>query len=135
MPARAISTFFATIAAPIGPGLIAAQGTVVDPNKHGWLSNPMQMAGFFIVGYLIAFILVLLAGMPLFLIALNRGWAKWWVALIAGCVLGILFSLTLRLPAPPLLDDILVFSTYGVTTALTFWAVYKFIFYKIATSK
>jgi len=126
MRANAFSCFLATITAPGATGLLFALGTKVSSYDQEWASFIFSKLGLFFVGYLIALFFVLLIGLPIFLFALSKGMANLWSSMLTGIMVGAAFSLIIRAPSSPQLNDFLVLTGNGISVSAIFWLVYSF---------
>ena len=125
MGQKAFSIFLASFTAPIFPGVLFAVATPIETGQKDWTSLILPKLGMFTVGYIITLNLVLLFALPLFLFAERRGWVRWWSALLAGCVVGLLVAVSLRATTLPPMGDIIFGLGNGIAVSMTFWLVLK----------
>lgn len=61
----------------------------------------------------------LVPGVPLFLLALSRGWAGWAIAMVTGAAIGLIFATLVKAGA--------VFALFGALNALIFWLALRWL--------
>ena len=89
------------------------------------LWDPMTVAGFALIFYLIVLAVEVSLGLPLFLLLARHRLANWWSALVIGVIIGVAWAALIRLPGAVQLRDIIVLGTQGGAAAITFWAIHR----------
>lgn len=116
------------LAAPIPAALIGALGTFIGPS---W-PDPV----FGLIGYMIGFIIALFFGLPMFLLGKYLDLVRWWTAVIAGFLIGIVVEIATGwnlitdiddLPDGITVSDVLmplfIYGIGGACSGFLFWLV------------
>jgi hypothetical protein len=112
------ATIAALFIAPVVPILISGATTI-----PGGRWDPIAVAGFAMISYLIVLALELSLGLSMFLILSRLRLAKWWSALVSGIVIGVAWAALIRLPGILQLRDFIVLGSEGGAAAITFWGI------------
>lgn len=83
------------------------------------------LMGTFVVAYLFSAIATVVFGVPIFLVIRKLGVVTWWTAILGGFVAGVLVTVVIRLPSPPVVNDVLLNGPIGAVAAFAFWLVWR----------
>src|SRR5687767_13497438 len=106
------------LAAAVFPTLVLS---VSMPSSWGYQLEDILTAPVVYFPFAVAAVVVL--GVPTFLVLRLFGTGRWWIAVIAGLILGI--PLLLALPGQPDLGTALIFVPLTALSALFFWMVWR----------
>lgn len=67
----------------------------------------------------------LIAGLPIFLVLLRFGLARWWMALLVGLIIGAASAFVIESPHSPTASLVLFMGGTGTVSALGFWLLWR----------
>jgi uncharacterized membrane protein YvlD (DUF360 family) len=108
------------LAASLIPALMFAVLTPVS----GRFDLP-SMLGLFTVGYFFSAMATILFGLPAFFLIHYFRLIRWWSTLAAGCAVGAIVAIIVRLPNRVEVNDLLVMCAMGTAAAFAFWLVWR----------
>lgn len=73
------------------------------------------------VFFIFSLLAITIIGLPLYFAARKLNFAHLRGAIVLGTTGGALVSVIIRLPSPPMVNDLLVNCPIGIATAITFW--------------
>ncbi len=108
----------AVLATPLVPGfMVGVFGGVVNFTLKAALFC-------FVAAYLVSLPLVVVLGLPVFLLIRHLEWLRWWTALLAGLPFGVAVWLAIRSPGTSMGSGVFLASV-GSLSALVFWLTWR----------
>lgn len=109
----------------LAPLVAAITAAATSFPESGSFINPLRNLELIPIFYAFALFASIIFGVPVYIIFHRKGWTTWWWACVAGAVIGSAMAFLIRLPGSPMVRDLLVFTTVGVVSALTFWGFWR----------
>lgn len=112
------------VATVIPPSVLATASLFLESSSGSLADKLALFVGAFATFLLPSTALMIVVGLPAFLISSRYDLAKWWSALIVGALTGV--SIALARPGNvPYAESFLTYLPIGTITALVFWVVWK----------
>jgi len=96
--------------------------SLAEPERAG---GAFEIFGAFLGLLFFSVVIVVLFGVPAFLLFVRLGIVRWWSTLGAGAGFGAVLGFLLRAPNPPETNDIFTMAGAGGGAALVFWLVWE----------